>query len=63
MLSSWAVDREIFLTEAEKLRARFDAERGCSTAKAARLLKVRGNNTFVKLQVLYVIFITLYEKL
>mmetsp|Transcript_19346 Transcript_19346/g.22410 ORF Transcript_19346/g.22410 Transcript_19346/m.22410 type:complete len:155 (+) Transcript_19346:138-602(+) len=39
VLSSWAVDREIFLTESEKLRARFDSERGCSSAKAARLLK------------------------
>lgn len=41
VLSSWAIDREIFLTEAELLRARFDAERGCSAAKATRLLKVR----------------------
>lgn len=40
-LSSWAVDRGIFLDEAEKIRARFDAERGCSPAKAARLIKVR----------------------
>ena len=40
-LASWAIDREIFIDEAEKLRARFDAERGCSAAKAVRLLKVR----------------------
>lgn len=38
-LSSWAIDREIFLEEADILRARFDAERGCSAAKATRLIK------------------------
>ena len=41
MLSSWVIDREIFLEEATNLRARFDAERGVSNAKAIRLLKVR----------------------
>lgn len=40
MLSSWVIDREIFLEEATNLRARFDAERGVSNAKAIRLLKV-----------------------
>jgi hypothetical protein len=40
MLSSWVIDREIFLEEATALRARFDAERGVSNAKAIRLLKV-----------------------
>jgi hypothetical protein len=39
-LCSWVIDREIFLEEATKLRARFDAERGVSNAKAIRLLKV-----------------------
>ena len=39
-LTSWAVDRDVWLDEAEKIRARFDAERGCSSAKAARLIKV-----------------------
>lgn len=41
MLSSWVIDREIFVEEATNLRARFDAERGVSNAKAIRLLKVR----------------------
>jgi hypothetical protein len=39
-LSSWVIDREIFLEEATNLRARFDSERGVSNAKAIRLLKV-----------------------
>ncbi|KAL7536632.1 hypothetical protein ACHAXR_010919 [Thalassiosira sp. AJA248-18] len=39
MLSSWVIDREIFLDEATKMRSRFDAERGCSNAKAVRLMK------------------------
>eukprot|EP00956_Cyclotella_meneghiniana_P021208 scaffold38243_cov75-Cyclotella_meneghiniana.AAC.14 len=39
MLSSWVIDREIFIEEATNLRARFDAERGVSNAKAIRLLK------------------------
>jgi len=41
VLSSWVIDRDIFLEEATNLRNRFDAERGCSNAKAVRLLKVR----------------------
>ena len=40
-LSSWVIDRDIFLEEATNLRSRFDSERGCSNAKAVRLLKVR----------------------
>jgi hypothetical protein len=40
-MASWAVDREIFIEEAIKLRARFDASRGCSPAKAANLISVR----------------------
>ena len=43
-LSSWVIDRDIFLEEATKLRNRFDEERGCSNAKAVRLLKVRGES-------------------
>ena len=39
-LSSWTIDRNIFLDEADNLRARFDAERGCDHAKAVRLLRV-----------------------
>jgi hypothetical protein len=39
LLASWAVDREIFLDEAEKLRARFDAGKDANEAKATRLLK------------------------
>mmetsp|Transcript_31840 Transcript_31840/g.76040 ORF Transcript_31840/g.76040 Transcript_31840/m.76040 type:complete len:155 (+) Transcript_31840:97-561(+) len=38
-LCSWTIDREIFIDEAIALRSRFDAERGCSNAKAVRLLK------------------------
>ena len=41
VLSSWVIDRDIFVEEATKLRDRFDMERGCSNAKAVRLLKVR----------------------
>eukprot|EP00546_Thalassionema_frauenfeldii_P007786 CAMPEP_0178922536 /NCGR_PEP_ID=MMETSP0786-20121207/16211_1 /TAXON_ID=186022 /ORGANISM="Thalassionema frauenfeldii, Strain CCMP 1798" /LENGTH=165 /DNA_ID=CAMNT_0020596917 /DNA_START=45 /DNA_END=542 /DNA_ORIENTATION=- len=37
-LSSWAIDREVFLDEATKLRARFDANRGISGSNASRLL-------------------------
>lgn len=39
LLASWTVDREIFLDEAEKLRARFDAGKDANEAKAIRLLK------------------------
>mmetsp|Transcript_13156 Transcript_13156/g.15826 ORF Transcript_13156/g.15826 Transcript_13156/m.15826 type:complete len:163 (+) Transcript_13156:62-550(+) len=38
-LSSWAVDREVFIEEATDLRARFDSARGCAPAQAARLLR------------------------
>jgi len=38
-LLSWAIDREIFLTESEKLRARFDAERYCTPGRASYVLK------------------------
>ncbi|ACI64762.1 predicted protein [Thalassiosira pseudonana CCMP1335] len=41
-LSSWIIDREIFLEEATNLRGRFDAERGVSNAKAVRMLKSAG---------------------
>ena len=46
LLSSWAIDREIFLDESEKLRARFDAERGCSKARQARLIKEAKDEIF-----------------
>lgn len=54
MLSSWVIDREIFLEEATALRARFDAERGVSNAKAIRLLKVsfRVFNVWEKMDVM-----------
>ena len=45
-LSSWAIDREIFLDEATKLRARFDESRGCSPAQATHLLKEGQNELF-----------------
>eukprot|EP00581_Thalassiosira_minuscula_P007786 CAMPEP_0183703816 /NCGR_PEP_ID=MMETSP0737-20130205/1408_1 /TAXON_ID=385413 /ORGANISM="Thalassiosira miniscula, Strain CCMP1093" /LENGTH=154 /DNA_ID=CAMNT_0025930613 /DNA_START=39 /DNA_END=503 /DNA_ORIENTATION=+ len=38
-LASWTIDREIFLEKATEMRGRFDAERGCSNAKAVRLLR------------------------
>ena len=41
MLSSWAIDRDIFNEEATKLRERFDAERGANPGRALRLLRVR----------------------
>lgn len=40
VLNSWAIDRDVFIDEATKLRARFDAERGCKPEKALRLLRV-----------------------
>ena len=40
-LVSWTIDREVFLDEATKLRARFDENRGCNSAMASRLIKVR----------------------
>jgi hypothetical protein len=40
VLSSWAIDRDIFIDEATKMRAKFDAERGCNQGKALRLLRV-----------------------
>ena len=39
-LSSWVIDRNIFLDEATALRSRFDANRGCDAARAVRLLRV-----------------------
>lgn len=41
-LSSWVIDRNIFIDEATALRSRFDENRGCDTAKAVRLLRVSG---------------------
>lgn len=38
-LASWSIDRGIYLDEATKLRARFDANRGCNSAMASRLIK------------------------
>ena len=35
---SWAIDREIFYEEAATIRARFDANKGCSDAKQALVL-------------------------
>ncbi len=39
LLSSWVIDREIFLDEADILRARFDDGKTASEAKTIRLLK------------------------
>ena len=44
-LSSWAIDREIFLDEATKLRARFDESRGCSAAQAGNATDAAGAGT------------------
>ena len=41
MLSNWVIDREIFVREADKLRARFDENRGCANGRVTRLLRVR----------------------
>ena len=38
-LSSWCIQRDLFCEEATKIRAKFDANRGCSPAKAIRLVK------------------------
>ena len=39
LLMSWAVDRDVFLNEAEKLRARFDAYRGDFSSRAKGALE------------------------
>uniref|UniRef100_A0A7S2KZH1 NADH dehydrogenase [ubiquinone] 1 beta subcomplex subunit 9 n=1 Tax=Leptocylindrus danicus TaxID=163516 RepID=A0A7S2KZH1_9STRA len=39
VLGSWAVDRTVFIEEASKLRARFDANRNCAPDKANRFLR------------------------
>mmetsp|Transcript_17261 Transcript_17261/g.35764 ORF Transcript_17261/g.35764 Transcript_17261/m.35764 type:complete len:163 (-) Transcript_17261:97-585(-) len=39
LMLSWAIDRDVFNDEADKIRARFDANRGASPAAAARLLQ------------------------
>jgi hypothetical protein len=39
-LSSWVIDRNIFLEQATELRGRFDDHRGVPTAEAIRLIKV-----------------------
>ena len=46
LLSSWCVDRELFCQEADKLRARFDANRGCTSAKALNLMRVSSQHGF-----------------
>ena len=40
------VDREIFLEEATKLRARFDANRNCNAAQARRLIREAEDELF-----------------
>ena len=37
-LSSWVIDREVFIEEATALRARFDANRGISASAANRIM-------------------------
>ncbi|KAG7368458.1 hypothetical protein IV203_031201 [Nitzschia inconspicua] len=46
VLSSWAIDRDIFNDEATKIRARFDQERGCKPEKAIRLLREAEDEIF-----------------
>ena len=48
LLSSWAIDREIFLDEADILRARFEEGRNASEAAAIRLLKEANEEIFSK---------------
>ena len=43
-LSSWVIDRNIFLEQATELRGRFDDHRGVPTAEAVRLIKVSFSN-------------------
>lgn len=57
VLSSWVIDREIFLEKATELRGRFDAERGCSNAKATRLLRV---SLCMMCNIMYCFFIDLF---
>jgi len=38
LLDSWAIDRDVFCDEAEKIRAKFDAERGANPGRALHLL-------------------------
>ena len=38
-IASWAIDRDVINEEATKLRARFDANRGCVPSAARRLLQ------------------------
>mmetsp|Transcript_4273 Transcript_4273/g.6456 ORF Transcript_4273/g.6456 Transcript_4273/m.6456 type:complete len:161 (-) Transcript_4273:249-731(-) len=45
-LSSWAIDREIFIDEAEKIRARFDENKDAPPATVARLLKEGNDELF-----------------
>ena len=47
LLTSWAIDRDIVNEEATKLRAQFDAERGCKPEKAARLLREGNDQLFL----------------
>jgi len=42
-LLNWAVDRDAFNEAATEMRARFDANRGVSAAKATRLYEVSYN--------------------
>ncbi|KAG7347794.1 hypothetical protein IV203_016499 [Nitzschia inconspicua] len=46
VLSSWAIDRDIFNDEATKIRARFDQARGCKPEKAIRLLREAEDEIF-----------------
>lgn len=39
LLQAWAIDRELFNTEATKVRARFDEHKGATAAAAARLVR------------------------
>ena len=39
ILGSWAVDRQVFLNEADKLRAEFEANRSANPALCVRLFK------------------------
>mmetsp|Transcript_12643 Transcript_12643/g.18438 ORF Transcript_12643/g.18438 Transcript_12643/m.18438 type:complete len:155 (-) Transcript_12643:755-1219(-) len=46
LLASWAIDRDIFIDEADKIRARFDAGKDASDAKAIRLIKEAKDEIF-----------------
>mmetsp|Transcript_23188 Transcript_23188/g.54988 ORF Transcript_23188/g.54988 Transcript_23188/m.54988 type:complete len:161 (-) Transcript_23188:104-586(-) len=46
LAASWAIDRDIVNEECTKIRARFDAERGCKPERAVRLIREAEDEMF-----------------